>query len=319
MPGRRSSAHRAAVLPKGLIMAQPIADPTAASPSADMEEIASIVRRALAEDFGRGDVTTDAVVSDGTVAHGRFIVKAAGVIAGWGAVSAVFAALDRRAAVRPIVHDGRDVRPGTLIGTVDGPARALLSGERVALNFLQRLSGIATMTRAFVRAVEGSRAVVLDTRKTAPGLRVLDRLAVRLGGGTNHRFGLFDMGLIKENHVAAAGGITAAVRRFRANAPAGVPVEVEVRTLDELREALGLAPDRILLDNMDVARIREAVRLAAGRVPLEASGGVNLDTVAEIAKTGVDYISVGALTHSVRALDISLELDTAAPATARER
>lgn len=297
-------------------MAQPIATTNAGTLPAGTTEIASIVRRALAEDLGRGDVTTDAVVAAEATAHGQFIAKAAGVIAGWDAVSATFSALDRHVALRPVVHDGWDVRAGTVIGTVDGPARALLSGERVALNFLQRLSGIATMTRAFVRAVEGTRAVILDTRKTAPGLRVLDRLAVRLGGGTNHRFGLFDMALIKENHIAAAGGLSAAVRRVRASVPAGVPVEVEVRSLVELREALDLAPDRILLDNMDVAQMREAVCLAAGRVPLEASGGVRLDTVAAIARTGVDYISVGALTHSVRALDISLELETAPDATA---
>jgi nicotinate-nucleotide pyrophosphorylase (carboxylating) len=287
--------------------------------SAATEEVASIVRRALAEDLGRGDVTTDSIVPAGTPAHGQFIAKAAGVIAGWDAVAAVFAALDRHVALQPIVHDGRDVRAGTVIGTVDGPARALLSGERVALNFLQRMSGIATLTRAFVRAVEGTRAIILDTRKTAPGLRPLDRLAVRLGGGTNHRFGLFDMALIKENHITAAGGVTSAVRRVRANAPAGVPIEVEVRSLDELREALDLGPDRILLDNMDAVEMREAVRIAGGRVPLEASGGVRLETVAEIARTGVNYISVGALTHSVRALDISLELETvsAQPAPAR--
>jgi nicotinate-nucleotide pyrophosphorylase (carboxylating) len=232
------------------------------------------------------------------------------VIAGWEAVAATFAALDRHVAVEPIVHDGREVRAGTVIGTVSGPARALLSGERVALNFLQRLSGIATMTRAFVRAVEGTHAVILDTRKTAPGLRPLDRLAVRLGGATNHRFGLFDMALVKENHIAAAGGITAAVRRLRENVPAGIPIEVEVRTLAELREALDLGQDRILLDNMNTHEMREAVRITGGRVPLEASGGVRLETVAEIARTGVDYVSVGALTHSVRALDISLELET---------
>ncbi len=286
-------------------MAHPIAETPVVT-----EEIASIVRRALAEDLGRGDVTTDSIVPAEAAARGQFIAKAAGVIAGWDAVAATFAALDRRVAVQPVVRDGDEARAGTVIGTVVGPARALLSGERVALNFLQRLSGIATMTRAFVRAAEGTRAVILDTRKTAPGLRPLDRLAVRLGGGTNHRFGLYDMALVKENHIAAAGGITAAVRRLRANMPAGIPIEVEARTLAELREALDLAPDRILLDNMNADEMREAVRIAAGRVPLEASGGVRLETAAEIARTGVDYISVGALTHSVRALDISLELDT---------
>lgn len=285
-------------------MAHSIAETT---PGAD--QIASIVRLALAEDLGRGDVTTDSIVPAGAMARGQFIAKAAGVVAGWDVVAATFAALDPRAVVQPIVHDGSDVRAGTLIGIVAGRARALLSGERVALNFLQRLSGIATVTRAFVRAVEGTRAVMLDTRKTAPGLRVLDRLAVRLGGGTNHRLGLFDMALVKENHITAAGGITRAVRRVRANAT-DVPIEVEVRSIAELREALDLAPDRILLDNMTVDEMRDAVRIAAGRVPLEASGGVRLETVAEIARTGVDYISVGALTHSVRALDISLELET---------
>jgi nicotinate-nucleotide pyrophosphorylase (carboxylating) len=287
-------------------MAHPIAETPFGA-----QEIASIVRRALAEDLGRGDVTTDSIVPADAAARGQFIAKAGGVIAGWDVVAATFATLDRRAAVQPIVRDGAEAGAGTVIGTVSGPARALLSGERVALNFLQRLSGIATMTRAFVRAAEGTRAVILDTRKTAPGLRPLDRLAVRLGGGTNHRFGLFDMALVKENHITAAGGITAAVRRLRRGAPAGIPIEVEVRTLAELREALDLAPDRILLDNMNTDEMREAVRLAAGRVPLEASGGVRLETAADIARTGVDYISVGALTHSVRALDISLELDTA--------
>jgi len=287
------------------MMVHPIAETPAGT-----EEIASIVRRALAEDLGCGDVTTDSIVPAEASARGQFIAKAVGVIAGWDAVAATFSALDRRAAVRPVVRDGGEASAGTVIGTVEGPARALLSGERVALNFLQRLSGIATMTRAFVRAAEGTRAVILDTRKTAPGLRPLDRLAVRLGGGTNHRFGLHDMALVKENHITAVGGITAAVRRLRRNARAGIPIEVEVRTLAELREALDLAPDRILLDNMNTDDMREAVRIAAGRVPLEASGGVRLETAAEIARTGVDYISVGALTHSVRALDISLELDT---------
>lgn len=298
-------------------------------PDADAQEIAAIVRRALAEDLGVGDVTTDSIVPAGAVSHGQFLAKAAGVIAGWNVVAATFAALDPRVAVRPAVADGGAVEAGSVIGTVSGPVRALLSGERVALNFLQRLSGIATTTRAFVRAVEGTRAVILDTRKTAPGLRPLDRLAVRLGGGTNHRFGLFDMALIKENHIAAAGGIAPAVGRMRAalavlpgadraGDPGGagskggagrrVLMEVEVRTLAELREALDQAPDRILLDNMSAAEMRDAVRIAAGRVPLEASGGVRLETAAEIARTGVDYISVGALTHSVKALDISLEL-----------
>lgn len=274
------------------------------------EEIRTIVERALEEDLGPGDVTTDAAVPPHAHVRGRFIAKAPGVVAGWDVAAVTFRVLDPRVNLVPVVSDGTPVPAGRVIGTVAGPACAILTGERVALNFLQRMSGIATLTRAFVDAVRGTGATILDTRKTMPGLRVLDRLAVVLGGGTNHRFGLFDMALVKENHIAAAGGIAAAVRRIRALAPEGLPVEVEVRTLDELREALELAVDRILLDNMDLETMRQAVRLAGGRVPLEASGGVALDTVAEIARTGVTYISVGALTHSVRAMDISLLLET---------
>jgi nicotinate-nucleotide pyrophosphorylase (carboxylating) len=206
------------------------------------------------------------------------------------------------------VADGDWVEARQKFGTVRGPGRALLTGERVALNFMQRMSGIATMTRRFVDAVAGTNAVILDTRKTAPGLRVLDKWAVRLGGGQNHRIGLYDMAMIKDNHIAAVGGIAEAVRRVRAGDARGRPIEVEVTTLDQLREALAQPIDRILLDNMSLPQMREAVQIAAGRIPLEASGNVNLDTVAAIAATGVDYISSGALTHSVRALDISLDI-----------
>jgi nicotinate-nucleotide pyrophosphorylase (carboxylating) len=188
----------------------------------------------------------------------------------------------------------------------------VLSGERVALNFLQRMSGIATLTRRFVEAVRGTRAAILDTRKTVPGLRVLDKWAVRLGGGQNHRMGLYDMALIKDNHIAAVGSITEAVARVRAGDVRRRPIEVEVTTLAELQEALALGVDRIMLDNMSCDQMRAAVRITAGRVPLEASGGVHLDTVQAIAATGVDLISTGAITHSVAAQDISLDLDTAA-------
>ena len=187
--------------------------------------------------------------------------------------------------------------------------RDSLSAERVALNLLQRMSGIATLTQRFVQAVRGTRAVVLDTRKTAPGLRVLDKMAVRMGGGQNHRFGLYDMVLIKDNHIAAAGGITAAVRRVRENNRAGLQVEVEVKNLDELREALDQGVDRVLLDNMDPGQMREAVAVTGGRAKLEASGGIRLDNVAVVAASGVDYISIGALTHSAQALDISLDVE----------
>ena len=209
------------------------------------------------------------------------------------------------------MEDGTLVAVGTSLATVEGPAIPILSGERTALNFLQRMSGIATATRRYVEAVAGTRAAILDTRKTAPGLRALDKWAVALGGGQNHRQGLYDMVLIKDNHIAAAGSITRAVERVRAHNRSGLPIEVEVKTPAELEEALALDPpvDRIMLDNMTVEEMRQAVQRVDGRVPLEASGGVNLQTVRAIAETGVDFISVGALTHSVTALDISLELD----------
>jgi nicotinate-nucleotide pyrophosphorylase (carboxylating) len=243
---------------------------------------------------------------------GRFLAKRAGVVAGLAVARAVFARLDACVQLSARVEDGDAVEAGTVIAEIGGPGRALLSGERVALNFLQRMSGIATLTRRFVEAVRGTRATILDTRKTAPGLRALDKWAVRLGGGRNHRMGLYDMVLIKDNHIAAVGSITDAVARVRASDARHCPIEVEVTTLAELREALGLDVDRVMLDNMGLDAMREAVRITAGRVPLEASGGVRLDTVADIAATGVDLISVGAITHSAAALDISLDLDVAA-------
>jgi nicotinate-nucleotide pyrophosphorylase (carboxylating) len=206
------------------------------------------------------------------------------------------------------VVDGDPVSRGDVFVTLRGPGRVLLTAERTALNFLQRMSGIATLTARYVAAVQGTKARILDTRKTAPGLRLLDKQAVALGGGTNHRHGLYDMVLIKENHIAAAGGIRAAVERVRALDTRRRPIEVEVQTLLELEEALALAVDQIMLDNMNIAQMREAVRIVNGRVPLEASGNVSLETVAEIAATGVDSISVGKLTHSVEAFDISFLL-----------
>jgi nicotinate-nucleotide pyrophosphorylase (carboxylating) len=273
-------------------------------------EIDAIVRRALEEDIGDGDVTTLCTMSPETMVMGRFLVKAAGVVAGLDVVRAVFARLDGRVRVSPRFADGDAVEARTVVAEISGPGRAVLSGERVALNFLQRLSGIATLTRRFVDAVRGTQATILDTRKTAPGLRALDKWAVRLGGGQNHRMGLYDMVLIKDNHIAAVGSITDAVARVRAGDPRRRPIEVEVTTLAELEEALGLDVDRIMLDNMSPDDMRLAVQIVGGRVPLEASGGVRLDTVAAIAATGVDYISVGAITHSISALDISLDLDT---------
>ncbi|MGQ9516252.1 MAG: carboxylating nicotinate-nucleotide diphosphorylase [Anaerolineae bacterium] len=275
------------------------------------EEIRRIIQRALEEDLGPGDVTSRWILPEELVLEGKIIAKADGVVAGLTVAGVVFAMVDDRVDFLPLCLDGQAVPAGTVIAEVKGPGIAILSAERTALNFLQRMSGIATATRRYVDAVAGTRAVILDTRKTAPGLRVLDKWAVWLGGGQNHRFGLFDMVLIKDNHIAAAGGITRAVERVRQHNRAGLPVEVEVKTLEELEEALAIRPplDRIMLDNMDMEAMRRAVQMTAGRVPLEASGGVSLETVRQIAETGVDYISVGALTHSVKALDISLEIE----------
>ena len=271
-------------------------------------DIQQIIERALAEDLGSGDVTSEATIAATAVAHGRLIAKADGVIAGLTVATQTFAALDAAVQFMPHTVDGRWVEKGALIAEVTGNGRALLSAERTALNLLQRMSGIATQTRRFVEAVAGTKAIILDTRKTAPGLRHLDKWAVRLGGGQNHRIGLYDMVLIKENHIAAAGGIPAAVSRVRAYDTAQRPIEVEACNLEELAQALALNLDRILLDNMSLEQMREAVKVTDGRVPLEASGNVTLDTVAGIAATGVDYISVGSLTHSVQALDISFLL-----------
>jgi nicotinate-nucleotide pyrophosphorylase (carboxylating) len=269
-----------------------------------------LIQNALAEDIGDGDVTTLCTLAPGAMAVGRFIAKRAGVVAGLEIARLTFALLDERVRLEPHVTEGEAVQAGTVIGEISGPARAVLSGERVALNFMQRMSGIATLTRRFVDAVRGSSATILDTRKTAPGLRILDKWAVRLGGGQNHRSGLYDMVLIKDNHIAAVGSISEAVSRVRACDERRRAIEVEVKNLTELQEVLGLAVDRVMLDNMSSEEMREAVRLTGGRVPLEASGNVTLENVAAVAATGVDFISIGMLTHSVRALDISLDFET---------
>ncbi len=269
----------------------------------------AIVRRALSEDIGDGDITSQCIVLPDATLNGQFIAKEAGVVAGLEVVRLTFSLVDEGVQLDPYVADGDQAEMGQVIATISGPGRALLGGERVALNFLQRMSGIATLTRRFVEAVQGTSAIILDTRKTVPGLRPLDKWAVRLGGGHNHRFGLYDMVLIKDNHIAAVGSISEAVARVRTKDKQGRPIEVEVKTLAELQEALTLGLDRIMLDNMSLAEMREAVHLTNGRVPLEASGNVNLENVGAIAATGVDYVSVGMLTHSVQALDISLELE----------
>lgn len=269
-------------------------------------DISQCIRRALDEDIGSGDVTTDTIVPANASLRGRIIAKQNGVIAGLSIAEAVWRELHEGVAFTPQVTDGAKIDNKTVVAEVVGPARALLTGERTALNFLGRMSGIATLTRQFVDAVSSTHAVILDTRKTAPGLRLTDKLAVRIGGGQNHRTGLFDMVLIKDNHIDFAGSITAAVTRVR-DSGTNLEIEVETRTLAHVREALALEVERILLDNMSLELMREAVQLTDGRAKLEASGNVSLENVLEVARTGVDYISVGALTHSPKVFDVSLE------------
>jgi len=271
----------------------------------DSAEIDKIVRTALAEDLP--DITSEAIFEAGERGRARFLMKASGVLAGLPFAEATFRAIDPTSSFEANANDGEDVNAGDVVAEVEASVIALLSGERTALNLLQRASGIATTTRMYVDAVKGTNAKIYDTRKTAPGLRALDKYAVLRGGGENHRIGLFDMFLIKNNHVDRAGSITNAVERIRRR---GVPqqIMVEVRNMDELDEALALKPDFILLDNMSPSELRNAVERTAGAVPLEASGGVTLETIRAIAESGVDRISVGALTHSVRALDISMRV-----------
>jgi nicotinate-nucleotide pyrophosphorylase (carboxylating) len=271
----------------------------------------SIVRAALVEDLGRaGDITTNAIIDSGQRAKGRIVAREAGRIAGIGAARLAFKLIDDGVRFDVAAPNGADVAPGDVIATVEGPARALLTAERVALNLLGQLSGVATATAKLVKLCEGTKARVTCTRKTTPGLRAMEKHAVRCGGGVNHRFGLDDAILIKDNHIAAAGSITAAVTRARAHSGHMVKIEVEVETLAELEEALALKADTILLDNMTPERLREAVKVAAGRATLEASGNVNEKTIAAIAATGVDYISSGAITHSAKCLDVALDLES---------
>lgn len=280
--------------------------PLSAPPAWIIEEA---VRRALAEDLGEaGDITTRAIIPEDQRLTADFVARKPGVIAGLDIVAATFRALDPEAVIKAHVADGAAVAANTKIATVAGRARAVLEGERVALNFLSRLSGIATLTRQFVDAAAGTRAKIIDTRKTTPGLRALEKYAVRCGGGTNHRFGLFDAVLIKDNHIAAAGGVGAAIERARASVGHLVKIEVEVDTLDQLRQALRHPIDVVLLDNMSPETLAEAVRLVDGKALTEASGGVSLKTVAAIARSGVDLISAGALTHSAPILDIGLDI-----------
>lgn len=267
----------------------------------------TIIAAALREDLGFGDITTDSIFRPQDRAAGELLAKEGLVLAGRQVFERVFILLDDRVSVTWRVAEGAVVAAGTVLGELRGPARAILSGERVALNILQHMCGVATMTHRFVRAVAGTKAVIVDTRKTLPGLRLLEKYAVTVGGGSNHRFDLHDLVLIKDNHIQAAGGISAAVARVRQAVSPLVRVEVETETLAQVAEALDCGVDVIMLDNMSLELMRQAVAMIDGRVLVEASGNVTLETVEAIAHTGVDLISSGALTHSARAVDISLK------------
>ena len=269
--------------------------------------IKGIIEAALAEDVGSGDITTSLTVPEGAISRAVISAREDGIIAGIDIARMVFATLDPCVHFENKVKDGDKVSKGQIIAAIEGRSRSLLMGERVALNFLQRLSGVATRTTRFVSLVTGTHAQITDTRKTTPGLRALEKYAVTVGGGRNHRFGLYDGILIKDNHIAAAGGVAKAVQAAKNSVSRKLPIEVEVRTLDELTEAIDAGADSVLLDNMDIETMRQAVKIAAGHVKIEASGGVNEENVAAIAATGVDFVSVGALTHSVKALDIGMD------------
>jgi nicotinate-nucleotide pyrophosphorylase (carboxylating) len=274
--------------------------------------VSRLIELALLEDIGMGDLTSDAIVPEAQLGTAEFLCKEDGIVAGLEVAALVFEYCDHSITLDPVVQDGHIAMRGQQIANIDGSSRSILKGERTALNFLQRMSGIATATHRYVHAIAGTNAKIIDTRKTVPGLRVLDKWAVRLGGGTNHRFGLDDMVLIKDNHIVAAGGITQAVnmcKKYLREEELDAKIEVETKNLTEVQEALNCAGiHRIMLDNFQVDDMRKAVELIARQVEVEASGGVTLQTVRPIAETGVDFISVGALTHSVKGLDISLEL-----------
>ncbi len=274
----------------------------------DSPEVLRAVKSALDEDIGSGDITTKLIVPENSNCRAAIIAKERGVIAGLPIARMVFKELDRRVEFSELKSDGDVVEPDEAVSEVSGPARAVLSGERVALNYVGRLSGIATTTREFVKAVEGLGVKILDTRKTAPCLRVPDKYAVRVGGGTNHRMGLYDCILIKDNHIKTAGNVEHAIALVRERAQGDIKIEIEAAGIDEVKSALAAGADRILLDNMTPSMVREAMGLINGKAEAEVSGGVNLNNVREYAQTGVDYISIGYLTHSSPALDVSLRM-----------
>lgn len=271
-----------------------------------------IIRRALDEDIQTGDVTTQAVIRDSVFGKGKFLVKADGVIAGLNVAKKVFEMIDDKIDFKILIPDGEKVKAEDIVAIVEGKASSILTAERTALNFLQRMCGIATLTNNFVEKIKHTKAKILDTRKTVPGLRMLDKEAVKFGGGKNHRIGLFDMFLIKDNHIEIADSITKAVnacREFQHKKNLNLKIEVETKNLEEVQEALTCNVDVIMLDNFNTDTMKKAVELINGKCLVEASGNINIENVKEVAETGVDFISVGALTHSVKALDISLEVE----------
>ena len=268
------------------------------------EPVRELIQRAFDEDLGSGDITTEAIVKEGSRSEAVWVSKEDGIIAGLGLAQAVYQKLDPELTWDPNYKDGDEIKRGSEIVELSGKSRALLSGERIALNFVQRLSGIATLTNRFVREISDYSTRILDTRKTVPGFRLLDKYAVKTGGAVNHRMGLFDLAMIKDNHIVAAGGIGSAVNMVREK-NAGIRIVVETISLGQVEEALSAGADIIMLDNMSIELMKQAVRHIGGRAETEASGNITLETVKQIAETGVDYISVGALTHSVKAFDIS--------------
>ncbi|OGU62944.1 MAG: nicotinate-nucleotide diphosphorylase (carboxylating) [Ignavibacteria bacterium RBG_13_36_8] len=268
-----------------------------------------IIAIALEEDIKTGDITTDLIIPEKAKTKAYILAKEEGVIAGLPIAEMVFRKLDKNIGWKEEIKDGAHVKPGVVLARIEGSHRAILTGERTALNFLQRISGIATLTARYVDALKGFKTKILDTRKTFPGMRLLDKYAVEKGGGTNHRIGLYDMVLIKDNHIKVAGSITKAVEQIKGKVDSSIKIEVETTTLDEVKEALASGVDIIMLDNMTNEMMSEAVRVIGGRALVEASGSINIDRVKEITQTGVDFISVGALTHSVKALDIGLYIE----------
>lgn len=273
-----------------------------------MDNIKTFISNALREDIGPGDLTTEALIQPDIEGKAELIAKEPLILAGIEVAREVFHQVNQDINFLGRHPDGEDLSSSTVIATISGPLRSLLTAERVALNLLQRLSGIATLTRQYVNGIEGTKARIVDTRKTTPGLRALEKYAVRIGGGKNHRFGLFDGILIKDNHIAAVGSLTEAVKRAREKAPHTLKIEVETENLDQVREAISAGAEIIMLDNMDIETMKEAVKLINGKALIEASGGINLNNVRQVAETGVDLISVGAITHSARSMDISMEI-----------